>query len=266
MIATADIALKPQARGATEDLSLVILVVPLFPPGIPAGLHQPGFPYWLPFGHQFINYKAVLRPVFPDFSVPHGTRIRRTCRCSDGTQSVCDLRPLSAIRPLAVAATDNGLLAPGIGRPHRPRQEREVDRRRVPQVAHPPAGAGAPERAGPRDRQGAARPRHHRRAPRACAAPVRSGGRSPMGAVRADSRRPEATVAARHGNAPDVVGTVPAVSAVRTPAVAATHNGLLAPELAAGHRPCEEREVRAEFVTASCVRRSAQRGSCQAGA
>jgi hypothetical protein len=43
IIAIADIALKPQALGATEDLLLAILVVPLFPPGIPAGLHQPGF-------------------------------------------------------------------------------------------------------------------------------------------------------------------------------------------------------------------------------
>jgi hypothetical protein len=32
---------------------------------------------------------------------------------------------MSAIRPLAVAATDNGRLAP-IGRRHRPREEREI--------------------------------------------------------------------------------------------------------------------------------------------
>jgi hypothetical protein len=33
IIASADIALKPQTRGATKDLSLVILVVPFCPPG-----------------------------------------------------------------------------------------------------------------------------------------------------------------------------------------------------------------------------------------
>jgi hypothetical protein len=43
-------------------------------------------------------------------------------------------------------------------------------------VAHPPAGPGAPERAGHLDRHGAARPRHHRRAARLCATPVRAGG------------------------------------------------------------------------------------------
>jgi hypothetical protein len=47
IIAIADIALTPHALGAAEDLSLVITVVPLFPPGIPAGLQKPGFPYRL---------------------------------------------------------------------------------------------------------------------------------------------------------------------------------------------------------------------------
>ena len=54
---------------------------------------------------------------------------------------------MSAIRKLAVEATDNGLLAPelaaGIAR-----EEREVNRRQVRQVAHTPASPGAPERAG----------------------------------------------------------------------------------------------------------------------
>jgi hypothetical protein len=51
------------------------------------------------------------------------------------------------------------------------------------------AKAGAPERAGHHDHQGAARPRHHRRAPSSA---VRCAGarwrRSPMGAGRVDSR------------------------------------------------------------------------------
>ena len=45
----------------------------------------------------------------------------------------------------------------------------------VRQLAHPPAGPGAPERAGHSDDQGLARPRHHRRAARLCSAPVRGG-------------------------------------------------------------------------------------------
>jgi hypothetical protein len=44
------------------------------------------------------------------------------------------------IRTLAVAA-DNGLLAPELAAGHRARQERDVDRRQVRQLVHPPAGA-----------------------------------------------------------------------------------------------------------------------------
>src|ERR1019366_4357286 len=79
---------------------------------------------------------------------------RRTCRCRDGTHSVCDLRPcffarlagsrrggacwvcasspiVSDIRPLAVAATDNALASAEIGRRDRAREERELHSLRV---------------------------------------------------------------------------------------------------------------------------------------
>jgi len=70
------------------------------------------------------------------------------------------------------------------------------------QMAHPSAGPGAPERAGHRDHQGLARPRHHRA--------VRLGGalRRSAAAAFADGRcsgafTPEATVTARHANTPE---------------------------------------------------------------
>jgi len=75
------------------------------------------------------------------------------------------------------------------GRRHRPREEREVDRLQVRQVARPPAGAGAPGRAGHHDDQGAARTTP---SSSPYCSPVRGAGprwrRSAMSARRADSR------------------------------------------------------------------------------
>ena len=67
-------------------------------------------------------------------------------------------------------------------------------------VAHP--GPGAPERAGHRDRQTAARQRHHRAVPPGCAlrpsaVAALTDGRSSGGFT------PQATGAARHANAPE---------------------------------------------------------------
>src|ERR1035438_2934298 len=71
---------------------------------------------------------------------------------------------MSAIRPLAVAATDNGLLAPEL-RAGGARGKSAKSTGQVRQLAHSLAGAGAPERAGHHHRRGAA-PRHHHEAQR----------------------------------------------------------------------------------------------------
>src|SRR5271165_5642211 len=62
----ADIALKPRAPGAAEDLSLVITVVPLRTSFL-----------------ALINYKTVIRPVLPNYSTgrreqPNYTAARAT--------------------------------------------------------------------------------------------------------------------------------------------------------------------------------------------
>ena len=87
----------------------------------------------------------------------------------------------------------------------------------------------------------------------------------------------EATAAARHGNAPELSALVtggfpPAISdraLARRPSarltVAATDNGLLAPELAAGIARVKSAKS-ALSRHGLRVRRSASRGSCQAGA
>jgi len=64
----------------------------------------------------------------------------------------------------------------GVGRRHRPREEREVDQRQVRRLAHPPAGAGAPEHAGHRDRKGLRNRGIIAVLIAWCAAPVRGGG------------------------------------------------------------------------------------------
>jgi len=77
---------------------------------------------------------------------PHGTAIRRSCRYGDGTHSVC-WPIMSAIRPLAVAATDNGRRAPELAAGIARVEKAPVDRRAHGKLAHPPADAGASERA-----------------------------------------------------------------------------------------------------------------------
>jgi len=56
IIASADIAVKPKPRRATEDLALVMCVVPLCPPGIAREFISRGFPYWL---LSIIEYKPT---------------------------------------------------------------------------------------------------------------------------------------------------------------------------------------------------------------
>ena len=99
----------------------------------------------------------------------------------------------------------------GTGGRRRRRQEREVHRSAYGNLAHPPAGAGAPERAGHRDRQGAAR--RAIIAPRCSAVALR---RSEVAAL-TDGRFSggftlEAKAAARHANAATAVGVGPAIS------------------------------------------------------
>jgi hypothetical protein len=64
---------------------------------------------------------------------------------------------VSAIRQLAVAATDSGPQAPELAADVARVKSAQSIGVRSGRVAHPPAGAGAPERAGHHDRQGAAR-------------------------------------------------------------------------------------------------------------
>jgi hypothetical protein len=101
----------------------------------------------------------------------HGTRVRRSYR-----YGACDTIRMWAIRKLPVA-TDNALLAPEPAADIARVKSAKSNRRQVRQLAHPPEGPGAPERAGHRDHEGAARPSpSSRRAARPCAAPVRRGG------------------------------------------------------------------------------------------
>jgi len=116
---------------------------------------------------------------------------------------------LIPIRAPAVAAATAG--GGGTGGRRRRRQEREVHRSAYGNLAHPPAGAGAPERAGHRDRQGAAR--RAIIAPRCSAVALR---RSEVAAL-TDGRFSggftlEAKAAARHANAATAVGVGPAIS------------------------------------------------------
>jgi hypothetical protein len=108
---------------------------------------------------------------------------------------------MSAIRKLAVAPTDNGRRTPELaaGIAH---VKIEVHRRARSEPALAQTGAIAPERAGHHDHQGAARPRHLRRAA------GRAFRRREVAAL-TDGRcsggfTPEATVAARHANAPEL--------------------------------------------------------------
>jgi hypothetical protein len=54
IIASADIALKPQPRRATKDPVFVMFVAPLCPPGIAREFVIRGFPHWL---ISIIEYK-----------------------------------------------------------------------------------------------------------------------------------------------------------------------------------------------------------------
>ena len=112
----------------------------------------------------------------------------RSCNanaCGLGSSSI--IVRMSAIRKPAVAAIDNRAAGAGTGRRHRAREAREVDQRQVRQAAHPPDGAGAPERAGHQTTQ------RHTSAPSSpcCSAVHYAGPRwrpSRMGAGRADAR------------------------------------------------------------------------------
>src|ERR1035438_6080096 len=110
----------------------------------------------------------------------------------------------------AVAATDHRLLAPeraaGIARV---KSAKSIGVRSG-KLAHPPAGAGAPERAGHHDQPGLARPRYHRhaarlRARRRCEAAALTDGRASGaftlaatgGTLRADAWKPSVWCARR---------------------------------------------------------------------
>jgi len=95
---------------------------------------------------------------------------------------------MSAIRKLAVEATDNGLLAPALAADIPAREERQVDWRMHGQLAVPEASPSHAEHAGHFDAEGAARPRYHRRAAGLRAASVGSGGT--YDGARAAARRP----------------------------------------------------------------------------
>jgi hypothetical protein len=103
-------------------------------------------------------------------------------------------RHASPIRTPAVAATHNAPLAPELPDRHRAREKREVDRRKVRQVAHRPA---RPRRSRTRRTSPLPKGLRNRAIIAPCCSAVRSAGprwrRSPMGALRADSR--EATAA-----------------------------------------------------------------------
>ncbi len=99
---------------------------------------------------------------------------------------------MSAIRKLAVEATDNGLLAPELAAGIQRVKSAKIHRRPHGRLAVPETGPGAPEYAGHLDAQGPARPRHHRHAAGLRATPVRSGG-AYVGA-RAAARWPVRTV------------------------------------------------------------------------
>jgi len=72
---------------------------------------------------------------------------------------------MSAVRKLAVEAMDNGLLAPELAAGiQRVKIARSIGVRHG-ELAVAQAGPGAPERAGYHNAEGAARPRHHCRAP-----------------------------------------------------------------------------------------------------
>ena len=99
-------------------------------------------------------------------------------------------RHASPIRTPAVAATHNAPLAPELPDRHRAREKREVDRRKVRQVAHRPA---RPRRSRTRRTSPLPKGLRNRAIIAPCCSAVRSAGprwrRSPMGALRADSRR-----------------------------------------------------------------------------
>jgi transposase len=83
---------------------------------------------------------------------------------------------MSAIRKLAVEATDNGLLAPELAAGiQRVKSAKSIGVRKG-ELAVAEAGPGAAEHTGYLDAERPARPRHHRGAPRLRTAPVRSGG------------------------------------------------------------------------------------------
>jgi len=81
-----------------------------------------------------------------------------------------------AFRPPAVAATDNGLRAPGRAAGIAGVKSAKPIRRALTQLAVAQTSVGAPERTRHHDHQAAARPRHHRRAARLRPAPFRGAG------------------------------------------------------------------------------------------
>jgi hypothetical protein len=83
---------------------------------------------------------------------------------------------MSAIRKLAVEATDNGLLAPELAAGIARVKKREVHRRSRRKLAFAEAGADAPERAGYHNAERLTRPLHHRGASGLRSKAVRSGG------------------------------------------------------------------------------------------
>jgi len=144
---------------------------------------------------------------------------------------------LSALRKSAVAATDNGLLAPKLaaGIAHvKSAKSIGAKHGKWPTLRQVRALLNAPDN---NDDPGSPRPRHHHRgAARLCPPPCQMAALTDMRSSGAFTS--EATVAARrmrrncrHG-ACDAIRT----SAMRTLAVAATDNGILAPERAASRR------------------------------
>jgi hypothetical protein len=136
---------------------------------------------------------------------PHGTRICRSVRCSNGTLGLRFSDRALARRPSASRRSRRRTTGAGagIGRRHRKRQEREVESASGPAGGSPSGWCGVPEPAAYHHRQGAARPRHHRAVLLGCAL-----RRSQVAAL-TDGRcsggfTEKATVAAPHANAPEL--------------------------------------------------------------
>src|ERR1022692_419708 len=148
------------------------------------------------------------------------------------------------VRRRSSAASRRVAAGAGVACRHRAREKREVDRRQVRQTGPPCGRRSRRERAGHHDHPGPARQRHQRRAARLRPAPFRGGaltdGRASGGFT------PQATGDARHANTPELSAsclTTPSACRLSPLAVAATDDGRLAPELAAGIAAVK-REVR----------------------